>query len=811
MQLINTYIPTMKRFLFLACLTCVLSATAERINIDDNWRFAFGNTNPSKDFGTGTEYFNYLTKAASIHNAGPYAVNFNDSAWAEVQLPHDFVVDLPFAREASHSHGYKTVGYKYPATSVGWYRKHLPINASDSLKRISLTFDGIFRDSRVWVNGFYLGGEPSGYAQQTYDITPYINFDGDNLLAVRADATLEEGWFYEGGGIYRHVWLDKRPARHITPNSVAVTYDPASAGMPTINVSGRVSNKLHSSTPAATGEWSLTASLIDPSGNQVAEKTIALTDIPAAESESAWNLTLSPSSLTEWDIDNPALYTLRLTLNDGRDTDNEEIITGFRRVEFDPDRGFILNGRPVKLKGVNMHQDHAGVGAGIPDAVNIYRLKELKKYGVNAYRASHNPMTPEVLAACDSLGILVVEENRLLGINDYHVGQLAKMIDRDRNHPSVILWSVGNEEWGVEWNDKGERIVRELRDISHRLDPTRPMTVATSGGPTPVIPADVAGYNYILQNPVEQHRRDYPQRCAYGSEETSGCGTRGIYFDDRENGRMASLNRIPDSKDSCINCISRGWKFYDERPWLAGLFYWTGFDYRGEPNPLEYPATGSEFGLLDYCGFPKDEAYYLKSWWTDEPVLHIFPHWNLRGHEGEEIDLWVYSNMDEVELIVNGKNLGRKPMARNGHLSWKTVYKPGRVEARGYRNGKRMMTERIETTGEAVRAIPEYAFTHDGVQVINVSLVDSKGRFVPDACNHVTISFGEQNNSTDEPVTPCGMRLLGAGNGDPAFRGVERPATGTSPSSFTIPAFNGHAQFIIANPHACPVKIELAD
>ena len=491
----------MKRYLILACLTCALSATAERINIDDNWRFAFGNTDPAKDFGTGTEYFNYLTKAASIHNAGPYAVNFNDSAWAEVQLPHDFVVDLPFAREASHSHGYKTVGYKYPATSVGWYRKHLPINASDSLKRISLTFDGIFRDSRVWVNGFYLGGEPSGYAQQTYDITPYVNFDGDNVLAVRSDATLEEGWFYEGGGIYRHVWLDKRPARHITPNSVAVTYHPASAGTPTVNVSGRVSNKLHSSTPTAPEKWTLTASLTDPSGRQVAEKTISLTDIPAAESESAWNLTLSPSSLTEWDIDNPALYTLHLTLNDDRDTDSEEIVTGFRRVEFDPDRGFILNGRPVKLKGVNMHQDHAGVGAGIPEAVNIYRLKELKKYGVNAYRASHNPMTPEVLAACDSLGILVVEENRLLGINDYHVGQLAKMIDRDRNHPSVILWSVGNEEWGVEWNDKGERIVRELRDIAHRLDPTRPMTVATSGGPTPVIPADVAGYNYIPRIP----------------------------------------------------------------------------------------------------------------------------------------------------------------------------------------------------------------------------------------------------------------------------------------------------------------------
>ena len=435
--------------------------------------------------------------------------------------------------------------------------------------------------------------------------------------------------------------------------------------------------------------------------------------------------------------------------------------------------------------------------SGIPDALNVYRLKELKKYGVNAYRASHNPMTPEVLAACDSLGILVIEENRLLGINGYHTGQLRSMIDRDRNHPSVILWSVGNEEWGVEWDEKGVRIVDELRDVAHRLDPTRQMTVATSSGPKPVIPADVAGYNYMMQNPVDRHRADYPARSAYGSEETSGCGTRGVYFDDRANGRMASLNRTPDPADSCLNRIERGWKFYDERPWLGGLFYWTGFDYRGEPNPLEYPAVGSEFGILDYCGFPKDEAMYLKSWWTDEPTLHIFPHWNLRGHEGEEIDLWAYSNMDEVELRVNGKSLGRKPMPRNGHLSWKAVYRPGRVEAIGYKDGRKVLTKRIETTGQAVKAIAECAWSEDGLQVINVSLVDSKGRFVPDACQPVTISL------TD------GLRLLGAGNGDPAFRGQERPAPGTAPESFTIPAFNGHAQFIILNPDSAPVRVTL--
>ncbi len=796
----------MRHIIPLFALTVALGATAERICIDNDWRFAFGHTDPARDYGSGTEYFNYLTKAASVHNIGPYAMKFNDSTWTEVDLPHDFVADLPFAREASHSHGYKTVGYKYPETSVGWYRKVLPVAAEDSVMRLSLVFDGIFRDSRVWFNGFYLGGEPSGYTQQTYDITPYVNWGGDNVIAVRSDATLEGGWFYEGGGIYRHAWLDRKAPRHIADNSIATSFvdGPNSA----VTVSGRIANRLYGVVPADNETWTLNAVLIDPQGNKAAEKTIDITGLPAPGGDSDWSLILRPDSIIRWDIDSPALYTIGLTLSDGRSAYSETVVTGFQTVEFDPDRGMLLNGRPVKLKGVNLHQDHAGVGAGIPDAVNIYRLKELKKYGVNAYRSSHNPMTPEVLAACDSLGILVIEENRLLGINGYHTGQLRRMIDRDRNHPSVIMWSVGNEEWGVEWDEKGRRIVSELRDVCHRLDPTRPMTVATSGGPMPIIPADVAGYNYIMQNPVEKYRAEYPARCAYGSEETSGCGTRGVYFDDRENGRMASLNRIPDSRDSCLNRIERGWRFYADRPWLAGLFYWTGFDYRGEPNPLEYPATGSEFGLLDYCGFPKDEAWYLKSWWTDEPVLHVFPHWNLEGHEGETIDLWVYSNMDEVELIVNGKNLGRKTMPRNGHLSWPAVYRPGSVEARGYRNGRRVMTRKVETTGQAVRAIPDYAYSKDGIQIINVSLVDSKGRTVPTACNPVTITYG---NHGATPGQDCGIRLLGAGNGDPAFRGIERPAPGSNPASFIIPAFNGHAQFIIHNPHSCPVSITLSD
>ena len=436
-----------------------------------------------------------------------------------------------------------------------------------------------------------------------------------------------------------------------------------------------------------------------------------------------------------------------------------------------------------------MHQDHPGVGAGIPDALQVYRLKELKKFGCNAYRSSHNPMTPEMLDACDSLGILVIEENRLTGVNEEHTRLLKRMIDRDRNHPCIILWSVGNEEWGIEWKESGTRIAATMREYCHRFDPTRLMTVASSSGPAILIPADVAGYNYILQNPVEQHRKDYPGRRALGSEETTGCGTRGIYFDAHGKGHMVAHNRKPNGPDSLLNCIERGWKFYDERPYLAGLFYWTGFDYRGEPNPMKFPATGSQFGILDYCGFPKDEAWYLKSWWTNEPVLHILPHWNLQGHEGDSIDIWVYSNCDEVELTVNGKKLERKPMPRNGHLSWKAVFQPGAVKAVGYKNGKKILARTVETTGAPARISltadrPVIQADNRDVAVCNIELQDKKKRFVPTACNDLTITVSG-------PV-----RILGVGNGDPAYRATERPADADA-RTYQVKAFNGLAQVLL--------------
>ena len=758
----------------------------ETIRLDDGWKFAFGNAaDPKKDFGCGTEYFNYLTKANSIHNEGPYAANFNDSTWQEVKVPHDWVTILPYADVASHSHGYKTVGYKYPETSVGWYRKTINIPANDLGKHIALKFDGIFRNARVWFNGFYMGTEPSGYATQVYDVTEYVNYGGDNLICVRADATLEEGWFYEGAGIYRDAWLMKSAAVGVAPFGTFVYADLKQPyDKVTIYVETEVNN--HSLT---TQQCEVSHRLLDADGREVAKSESSTIMLRAKQTLNSQLLTLNLNVPHLWSPADPYLYKVETTVKvDGRVTDVYETTTGIRDIEFDADRGFLLNGQPLKLKGVNMHQDHAGVGAAIPDALQAWRIKQLKKMGCNAYRASHNPMTPALLDICDREGILVIDENRLTGINEEHLRLLERMIKRDRNHPSVILWSNGNEEWGMENTIQGTRIAAAMREYTHLLDPTRHSTIANAGGREMVKGLDVVGFNYIVQNDVDNQKKNNPTWKIVGTEETTGCGTRGWYFkDEKYPGRMVSLNRT--MEQNYENIIERGWKFYDERPWAAGLFYWTGFDYRGEPNPLSYPAHDSEFGILDYCGFPKDEAYYLKSWWTDEPVLHIFPHWNLQGHEGEEVEVWAYSNCDEVELTVNGKKLGRQPMPRNGHLKWKAVYQPGRVEATGYKNGKRILTKTIETTKAAAKVVlkaDRHQIAADGqdMAIVNIELHDQKGRFVPNACPVLTFCLEGDAN------------IIGCGNGDPSYLGSDHPDKQPC-HTFSIPAFNGRAQVLI--------------
>ena len=755
----------MKQFviILLSVLATVANAQRETILLNAGWRFALGNAaSMQKDFGHGTEYFTYLSKAASANqNTGPAFEKFNDDAWQMVDLPHDWVVDLRYSSSASHSHGYKKVGWRYPEYSVGWYRRHFFVPKADEGRDIRVRFDGIFRNAQVFCNGFFLGTEPSGYEPQTYEIGPYLNYGADNVLTVRADASTEEGWYYEGAGIYRNVWLVKTGQIRFTDNSLVVNQRFADGK---VILSARIADNSDNLTHRHT--------LLDAAGQTVG----TFTDTS--------EFTVNNPRL--WSAGEPYLYTLKseLIAHDGRTLDRLETRVGLRQIEFNPIKGFLVNGRADKLRGVNLHLDHAGTGTGIPNELWVYRLQKLKEIGVNAIRCSHNPATPAMLDVCDSMGFYVIDENRLMGTNDYHLNLLRSMIERDRNHPSVILWSIGNEEWQIESGERGEKIARRMVDFARSIDSTRLTTYGNSGGYGIVKQTPIHGYNYIVQNDVENRRRSHPDWFVIGTEETSGAGTRNVYETDSARGHMAAINYIGEERSAGEkNVIERGWKFYRDNSFAGGLFYWTGFDYRGEPNPMVWPSTGSEFGLLDYCGFPKDEAFYLKAAWTAEPVLHIFPHWNMPERTGQPIEVWAYSNMDEVELFQDGKSLGRKAMPKDGHLVWQTVYRPGRLRAVGYKNKRKTIVERVETTGPAEHiAIQETRIGN--LTVYNLSMRDKQNREVPTDCSPISISLTD--NAT----------ILGWGNGDPAFKVSERPASRTK-RTMIIQSFMGKAQVLV--------------
>lgn len=721
--------------------------------LNNDWAFHLGDAASMKqDFTHGTEYFTYFAKAVG-QNQGPANVTFNDSAWAKVTLPHDWAVDLPYGGGESHSHGYKQLGWRHPENSIGWYRKHFTVDSKDEGKAIKVRFDGIFRNAQVFCNGFYLGQEPSGYATQEYDLSDYLTYGGDNVLTVRCDAMTEEGWFYEGAGIYRNVFLIKRDAKQHIDN-VFYTWD----------------GKQLSVKVKATGDYRNT--LLDAEGNVVAEGKEVLN--------------IATPHL--WNLDDPYLYTLRTSTTNGEDVEVTKV--GLRTIEYNLDRGMLINGKEVVMKGSNLHLDHAGVGVALPKDLWIYRINKLRELGMNAIRCSHNPATPEMLDVCDSLGFVVIDENRLMGINDEHLDLLRRMIERDRNHPSVVLWSIGNEEWAIEGNVKGEKIARTMIDYARTIDDSRLYTYGNSGGFGIVKVVDIHGYNYIIQNDVERRRKVYPDWFVVGTEETSGCGTRNVYVTDKERGWMKSINYEGEDRSNWEkNVIERGWKFYRDNAWAGGIFYWTGFDYRGEPNPMSWPATGSQFGILDYCGFPKDEAYYLKAAWTDETVLHIFPHWNLKDWEGQEVEVWAYANVDEVELLQDGKSLGRQSLDKDGHLVWKTTYRPGKLVAKGYKKGKLVITKKVETTLDASALSmntnrQEVTLGSQDVVVADLTLSDKKGRYVPDACCKIAI----------EVEGPA--EILGWGNGDPGYKTIERPQ-GSDKTKMDITSFMGNAQVLI--------------
>lgn len=722
----------------------------ERLRLDTDWRFALGHaTDPAQDFGHATGYFSYLAKTG--FGDGPASPAFDDRAWRTVNIPHDWAVELPFNQRATASHGFKALGRHFPEHSVGWYRRTFHIPSTDLGRRIRLDLDGAYRAARVFVNGFFVGEEPSGYIGASYDLTEYLNFGGENTLAIRVDASMEEGWFYEGAGLYRHVWLVKTSPLHVARDGTWVRTDVSGN---TATITSEILVNHHGRTPAT---YTIDQEILSPDGRRLAHSSVNARSLaPGATATHTDIARLRSPQL--WSLENPALHRLVTTLRqDGRVVDRYETTFGIRTIRFDPHRGFFLNNRHVVLKGTNNHQDHAGVGVALPDTLQEFRLRRLKEMGANTYRASHNPATPELLDAADRLGVLVIDENRLMGINPYHLGQLERLIRRGRNHPSIILWSLGNEEWAIEGNIKGAQLTVPMQDFVHRLDPTRRVVASISGGWGGISSKiEVAGVNYVRQANIDRQHAEFPEQIILGTEETTTQQTRGIYVTDTARAHLA-----PQEDGSSGGNCEFGWNYYLARPWAAGVIYWTGFDYRGEPTPFGWPATGSQFGIVDQCGFPKDSFYYLKSWWTDETVLHVFPHWNWPGREGETIEVRAHSNCDEVELLLNDTSLGRQKMPRNGHLSWKVNYTPGTLLARGFRDGKEIATTKVETTGEptTLALTPDRTtLAADGrdISVITVEARDAQGRLVPTA--NVPVTFTLRGPA----------RILGVGNGDPS-------------------------------------------
>ncbi len=725
----------------------------EHLLMDFGWRFAFGHSyDTKKDFNTGTGYFSYLTKAG--YGDGAAAAGFDDRSWRKLDLPHDWAVEQPFDNSASFSHGFKAIGRNFPAASVGWYRKTFTIPASDEGKHISIAFDGVFRNSIVWINGFYLGIEPSGYTGFEYTISDYLNYGGENTIAVRADATMEEGWFYEGAGIYRHVWLNKTSPLHIATDGIFVT-TAVKTNTAVITAQATVINEFKMSKTV-----DVVQAVINAAGVTVATGTVPEISLHSYQ-EKTVPLSLAVTNPLLWSVDSPYLYKLiTAVLDNGIVIDKVETNFGIRTIRFDAKLGFFLNEKPLKIRGTNNHQDHAGVGSALPDALQEFRIKALKEMGSNAYRCSHNPPTPELLDACDRLGMLVIDENRLMGATGNDFNYMKRLMLRDRNHPSIISWSIGNEEWAIEGNQFGAKIAATLQAYTKSIDSTRFITAAVSGGWQKGISnvIDVMGYNYIGQINTDEHHAEFPDQPSWGTEEGSTRTTRGIYVDDLNKHFIAAYDKKP---FPAFKSIEEGWKHYAERDYLAGMFIWTGFDYRGEPTPFGFPSIGSYFGMMDQCGFLKDNVYYLRSWWTNKTTLHILPHWNHPGKEGQEIDVWVYSNCDEVELYLNKKSLGKKAMQQNGHLEWKVKYTAGTVEAIGFKKGVRVIADKVQTT-TAPAAIRLTAnrnsinADNEDVVMITVDELDKNNLPVPDATDEIVFSIQGPG------------KIIGVGNGNPA-------------------------------------------
>jgi beta-galactosidase len=719
----------------------------ERWLLDSGWKFYLGNP-----------WGDVVSLAKAGDNRGPARSDFSDVDWQSVNLPHDWALELPFDRNADYNHGFKPVGPGFPTNDIAWYRRTLELPAADAGKRLQLEFDGVYRNCDVFVNGWFVGHHDDGYDSFRCDITDVAHPGGKNVIAVKVDASQFEGWFYEGAGIYRHVWLETANPLAVAPDGIFVCSkfkNNLPQGAAEIMVEAALLNMR--TNPA---EATVTCEIISPEGKLVAKFHQSAQVESSAQKTVRLDGKISLPVL--WSPESPKLYKLNTTVqSDGQTVDRQETEFGIRTIAFDPNKGFLLNGKHYEIKGTCNHQDAAGVGVAVPDALQYFRIAKLKEMGCNAYRTSHNAPAPELLEACDRLGMLVLDENRLFGADAANLERLKAQIQRDRNHPSVFAWSLGNEEWNAQDTATGASVVRTMQNVAHSMDSTRLCTMAVNSGSYGdfgIFSAlDVKGFNYHFES-MDAYHAAFPAANILGTEQASTIGTRGIYTNDESLGYVSAY----DDRNPRWGCSAEEWwSFFATRPWASGGFDWTGFDYRGEPTPYQWPCINSHFGILDTCGFPKDNFWYYQSWWTTNIVLHLLPHWNWPGREGQDIDVRALSNCREVELFLNGRSLGRQTMKKDSELKWKVKYAPGILSAKGYTDGKLTAETKVETTGapaaiQLERDRKAIKAGGEDISVITVSVRDAQNRTVPVAANLIHFN-----------LTGPG-KILGVGNGDPS-------------------------------------------
>jgi beta-galactosidase len=761
----------------------------ERLSLNANWKFTHDDpTNAVGDLSY-SKIKNWVEAAGMEFLANPAPVakpegtpggeaisyaqsNFDDSQWRSLNLPHDWGVEGPFRQEYPGETG------KLPWWGIGWYRKHLSVPTADAGKKIYLDVDGAMSHATVWLNGQFVGGWPYGYASWRVDLTPFLKFGADNVIAIRLDNPANASRWYPGGGIYRNVWLVKTETVHVGHWGTYVTKDnaPMKTDAARMNLQVSVDNDTANDVVVSLRNEIFKLGTDNKAGKAVSRQVTP--DVKVAAHSTQTNKTWAVINKPElWSLEKPQRYLLVTTVErDGKAVDRYETPFGVRTIEFTATNGFLLNGKRVPLNGVCDHADLGALGTVVNTRGLERQIEILKEMGCNAIRTSHNPPAPELLDLCDRMGMLVMDESfdcwkRAKKPNDYHLLYDAwhekdwrAELRRDRNHPSIILWSIGNEipEQG---RPEGPAMAAELSRIAHEEDPTRPTTAACNDTRSAYngygTNLDVFGYNY---KPGEfgKFRKANPNQPVYGSETSSCISSRGEYFfpfTPNKNGGQA------DFQMSSYDIYSPGWatlpdwefKGQDQFPFSAGEFVWTGFDYLGEPTPYKeledrgnkgVPSRSSYFGIIDLAGFKKDRFYLYQARWRPElPMAHILPHWNWPNRIGEVTPVHVYTSGDEAELFLNGKSLGRKKKEQYQYrIIWNDVtYQPGELKVVTYKNGKKWATEVMKTTGPAQKLTmrPDRAkIQADGkdLSYVTVTVADKSGLMVPRSKNHIQFS-----------------------------------------------------------------------